>query len=39
MGQGGTVRAEDDIFIYGKGNENHQLGRVFYFFFYIDTAE
>jgi hypothetical protein len=23
---GGTVRAEDYIFVYGKGNENHQLG-------------
>jgi hypothetical protein len=22
----GTVRAEDYIFLYGKGNENHQLG-------------
>ena len=24
--QGGTVRAGDCIFFYGKGNENHQLG-------------
>jgi len=24
--KGGTVRAGDDDFFYGKGNENHQLG-------------
>jgi len=24
--KGGTVRAGDDIFFYGKGNKNHQLG-------------
>ena len=27
--KGGTVRAGDYDFFYGKGNENHQLGRVF----------
>ena len=26
----GTVRAGDYIFSYGKGNENHQLGRGFF---------
>jgi hypothetical protein len=23
---GGMIRAGDDIFFYGKGNKNHQLG-------------
>ena len=27
--KGGTVRAGDCDFFYGKGNENHQLGRGF----------
>jgi hypothetical protein len=26
---GGTERAEDYMFFYGKGNEDHQLGTVF----------
>ena len=26
MTKGGTIRAGDDIFSYGKGNKNHQLG-------------
>ena len=26
----GTVRAGDYIFLYGKGNENHQLGKGFF---------
>jgi hypothetical protein len=26
MGEGGTERAEDYTFFYGKGNEDHQFG-------------
>jgi hypothetical protein len=28
----GTERAEDFLFFYGAGNEDHQLGTVFFFF-------
>jgi hypothetical protein len=30
MGEGGTERAEDYRFFYGKGNEDHQLGKGFF---------
>jgi hypothetical protein len=29
VGQKDTVKAGDYSFLYGKGNENHQLGTVF----------
>ena len=28
--KGGTVIAGDNNFVYGKGNENHQLGTAFF---------
>jgi hypothetical protein len=30
MGQGGTERADDYTFLYGAGNEDHQLGAGFF---------
>ena len=36
-GKGGTVRA-GDIFFYGRGNEKHQLGTVFFLHHRIVSA-
>jgi hypothetical protein len=36
--KGGTVRAEDSNFFYGKGNKNHQLGNGFFVYHSIVSA-
>jgi hypothetical protein len=36
--KGGTVRAGDYTFVYGKGNESHQLGTGFFVYHIIVSA-